>query len=107
MLGPGSVAGEPEYITYQWGWAGWQVYITEQSEGSVISHHYYYVTSYYDVCMRYLGDVSRALCGVTRSFLWEFSCCCGLERDGCMLKIGSKACCVNRYTSVGGIVFGG
>ena len=67
------------------GWAGWHVYITEQSEGSVISYYYYYVTSYYDVCMRCLGDVSRCLCGVTRSFLWELSCCCGLERDGCML----------------------
>ena len=71
------------------GWAGWQVYITEQSEGSVIRYYYYYVASYYDVCMRCLGDVSRGVCEVTRSFLGELSCC------------------MNRYTSVGGIVFGG
>ena len=46
------VASEYLCITYQLGWAGWQVYITEQSEGSVIKC-YYYLTSYYDVCMCY------------------------------------------------------
>ena len=55
------------YITYQLGWAGWQVYIMEQSEGSVIKC-YYYLTSYHDVCMRCLGDVSRIVCEVTRAF---------------------------------------
>ena len=35
----------------------------------------------YDVFMRCLGDVSRGVCGVTRSFLWELSCYCELERD--------------------------
>ena len=33
MLGGASVANEYLCITYQLGWAGWQVYITEQSEG--------------------------------------------------------------------------
>ena len=74
---------------------------------SVIRYCYYYVTSYYDVCMRCLGDVSRGMCEVTRSFLWELSYGCGLERDIWMFYIESKACCVNRYTSAGGIVFGG
>ena len=46
MLGGGSVTSEYLCITYQLGWAGWQVYITEQSEGSVIKC-YYYLTSYY------------------------------------------------------------
>ena len=36
VLGGGSVAREYLCITYQLGWAGWQVYIMEQSEGSVI-----------------------------------------------------------------------
>ena len=52
--------------------------------------------------MRCLGDVSRGMCEVTRSFLLELSCCCGLERDTWMIHIACKACCVNRYTSVGG-----
>ena len=84
MLGGASVANEYLCITYQLGWAGWQVYITEQSEGSVFKC-YYYLTSYYDVCMRCLGDVSRGVCEVTRGFLFEFSYCGGLEGDRWMI----------------------
>ena len=39
----------------------------------------------HDVCMRCLGDVSRGVCEVTQVFLFEFSCCCGLERDTWMI----------------------
>ena len=46
---------------------------------------YYCLTSYYDVCMRCLGDVSRGIGEVTRGFLFELSCCCGLERDTWMI----------------------
>ena len=66
VLGGGSVVSEYLCITYQ------QVYITEQLEGSVIKC-YYYRMSYYDVCMRCLGDVSRGVCEVTRGFLFELS----------------------------------
>ena len=44
---------------------------------------YYYLTSYYDVCKRCLGDVSRGVCEVTRGFLFEFSFAAVLrETDG-------------------------
>ena len=66
MLGGGSVTSEYLCITYRLGWAGWQVYITEHSEGSVIKC-YHYLTSYYDVCMRCLGDVIRGVCEVTEA----------------------------------------
>ena len=57
------------------------------------------IWSYYDVCMRCLDDVSRGKCEVTRGFLFEFSCGCGLERDTWIIYTASKACCLNRYTS--------
>ena len=41
-------------------------------------------------------DVSRGMCKVIRSFLWELSGSCGLERDTWMFYIESKACCVNQ-----------
>ena len=69
-----------------------QTFMDEQ--GSVIKC-YYYLTSYYDVCMRCLGDVSRGVSEVTRGFLIEFSCCCGLERARWMIYLASKACCLN------------
>ena len=43
------------------------------------------LSSYYDVCIRCLGDVSRGMCEVTQGFLLEFSCCYGLERDPWMI----------------------
>ena len=54
--GAGTPPFTPPPPPYQLGWAGWQVYITEQSEGSIIK--YYYLTSYYHCANPYYSVVN-------------------------------------------------
>ena len=72
------VTSEYLCIAYQIGWAGWQVYITEQLEREcfrmllISSRH---IVTWASVAWAMPAEVCV-------SFLFEFSCSCGLDRDG-------------------------